>query len=436
MFYIENKSNKFINVILCIIYAYVYDYIYKIYMYGLFDYAEVQYVEMSNIMFLAFISISVFPIVFYKGFINLATAYSFLVYILVYVPCIHSTFVTGEISDFNKYNYIIIFFIMMSVFFLTDNMYLMKELFNRYNKNFSIIKSITIFECITVLIMLYLILKNISSLKFVNFLYESDIMYETRALNAENRSTLDGYLIAWTKGAFLPMLLIYNLVNRKTVKTIVIIVGYVFVFMMDMQKITIIYPIVLIVLYLWLLNDKKISYNFHKYIIISLLIISLLLLLNLDNQIAFSLAAIVILRTQCIAGWLNSIYLSFFETHQYTYFTHINLVNMFTNAYPYDDSLGRVVCYNMMNANANFILMDGYSGLGVVGVIIVGLVFVILKGLLNSISIKYDYRIVLLIFIPAIASSLNVSIFTAMLTCGLMLLYLIFLFGDIRFFKK
>ena len=139
----------------------------------------------------------------------------------------------------------------------------------------------------------------------------------------------------------------------------------------------------------------------------------------------FAIAAIVLLRTVCVAGWLTQFYIHFFNENPYTYYSHINIVNYITESYPYTEPLGKVVAYGSQNANANFFLTDGVAACGLAGIVIIGLVFAVILMFINSISARYKKSDMFIMFMPTIAYFLNVSLFTTMLSNGLLILIIL-----------
>lgn len=203
--------------------------------------------------------------------------------------------------------------------------------------------------------------------------------------------------------------------------------GYFVVFMMDMQKITFLLPFVLTTLYFVI--DKRndlVKKYFHAGLLGGMVVVSWPFYICQDNVFLFTLGSIFILRTMCISGYLLTLYIHFFETHPYTYYTHINIVNWATNAYPYSDVLGRAVAEGSMNANATFWITDGVAAMGWSGIIVISAIFILFKTIFNSIELRYDRIFCIMIFLPAVSAMLNASLFTSILSCGFLILYLIF----------
>ena len=266
-----------------------------------------------------------------------------------------------------------------------------------------------------------------NSMHFVNIFTQSGDMYAYREQNSEVES-LGGiaYVQGWLFGAFYPFLLVRYLKMKRRKMAVLPLIGYFLLFAVDMQKMTFLMPFALIFMYYVIsLNEDKICNYLHSFMMVCILIISLVLYIFQDDKIVFTLAAIVLLRTVCVAGWLTQFYIHFFNENPYTYYSHINIVNYITESYPYTEPLGKVVAYGSQNANANFFLTDGVAACGLVGIVIVGLLFAVILMFINSISARYKKSDMFIMFMPTIAYFLNASIFTTLLSSGLFILIIL-----------
>ena len=140
------------------------------------------------------------------------------------------------------------------------------------------------------------------------------------------------------------------------------------------------------------------------------------------------------MRTQCIEGMELNTYLTFFGhdglSHSYTYYSHIGIINAITGMYPYSTSLGHAVTNGGANANGMFWLMDGVAAAGLEGCIFISAIFIFVKGLFNGISNRCNVALFSIISLFTMSMTMNVSLFTALLSCGLILFYLIFVYVD------
>ena len=415
------KTNKLINILIGLAYAFIYHFVYTNYMYVYFSYMYCPDPTPINSSLSLYLFLASSPLLFYKGFNTLASGLSFMVYLLMYIPMIYVTFIT-DISSSTQSGILISLYVFSITCFITDNKYLFKKkwLSQRRQKI-----PFRLLEVTTIILLMFVLIVEGKSLRFVNILSQSDLMYEMRASYSSSRLVITGYLISWLKTAFLPVLLVAYLHSKSRIKYILVLFAYLIMFMLDMQKITFVMPFVVTLVYFL---AKKNSFNkfMHGSIIVFFSTLSLVLVSTINNRLSYSIAAIFIMRMQCLDSWIFSLYLKFFEDHPYTYYSHINFVNALTHSYPYKDALGVVVTEGGMNANASFLVTDGYAALGISGFFIIGSIFIVLKSVFNCIDLRYNRNYVLLTLFPAISSMLNVSLFTAIFSCGFLLLYIIY----------
>ena len=369
-------ANSLTSKFLCvIIYIFIYDYIYEEYIYEIFGYmGSVDYIPMSLPERFSWILLSLLPIMFYHRIEEISTFLSLFIYIFVYI-------------------------------FL-------------------------VIELITLVLTLLFVAMRAGSMHFVNIFTQIDMLYELREQNSgqvEERSLIL-YVQGWLSGAFFPFLLVWYLKYKSYIKSGLVLFGYLLLFMVDMQKITFLLPVILIMFfYLIKWKEETICNRLHSIMFWALIIFSSLLMAvsDSDNKVLFAIVSIVLLRTVCVTGWLTQMYLHFFQENPFTYYTHINIVNAITNAYPYDVPLGMAVAYNSQNANATFFLTEGIASWGIIGVAITGGIFLFILYLINSITSKYHKSDIFVLFIPSLASMLNASIFSTLLTGGLFILIIL-----------
>jgi len=415
------RAKKLLNISVAIVYSIVYDYVYRNYVSVVCGYMnERENHEMNSDTFLFYLFITVFPFVFFKGTKTVASVYSFFMYILVYIPVINALFVYGFPNNVRD-SVALPMLLMMTISFLTDKKTILKHLVLGKSK----IDNIKPIEAITVIMFLVLIALNHSQMHFANIAKSSELY----GLREKNDISLV-YFMCWLRSVFVPLLLILYLKNKCYIKYALGMVAYILLFMLDKQKITLVYPFLLTGIY-YALTRKKMEVEYFYFIIFGVFTIIPLFLLAIssENLLLHTISVIFIMRTMCIAGMETERYVQFFmmEDNPYTYYTHINFVGTITGAYPYNESIGQVVAGDGSNSNATFWMMDGIAAAGIMGIII-GIVFILFKSLMNSIGIKCSMVVAIPILMYSIQAMANVSIFTSMITHGAILIYLVFLF--------
>lgn len=414
--------------IICpLIYILLYDFIYEEYIWGVFGYMRgIDYIPMDFFKRVSWIILSVLPMIFYHRINELSTFICLFVYIFVYIPFIHALFVIYGFPLSLVYAYTTILCIFFILYFQIDRIPLIK------NIQLGPVVPIYIVEIITLLLTGIFVASRAGSMHFVNIFTQMDVLYDLREQNSEKvgERNIILYLQGWLVGAFYPFLLIWYLKYKSHIKATCILIGYILLFMVDMQKSTFFIPFLLITFY-YLIKTKEnvICDRLHSIILLSISAISFILIIVSDsdnNSILFTITSIVLLRTVCVTGWLTQMYVHFFQENPYTYYSHINIVNAITNGYPYDVPLGMAVAYHNQNANATFFLTEGIASCGLTGIIITGFIFLAFLYILNSLCFRYHKSDIFVAFIPSLISLLNASIFSTLLTGGLFILLLLF----------
>lgn len=426
------KNHIIVNVIIATMYVCFYDFIYKAYVCTLF---RETYIPLSSAQYGELILFGIIPIFFYKGLSNIASIFSLFTYILAYIPFNETLAVGGWRQDFLDYR--IVFFLSMCIFFLTDSITIGDHFFcKKPNVKFSTFRKVSYF------FLVFVVLLNVSNLHLTNFMQNRADLYDLRANLKVVGGTPVVYLIYWFKNVILPILLVSSLIRKEILHFFFAFLGCICMFMIDQQKITFFAPFAIVLLFcIYKRNPSFVRNSFHNMIMAILIVAPYLCYTFKDvSDAAYELAAILIYRTQCIEGQELNTYLNFFGhdgLHAYTYFSHIGIVNFFTNGYPYGNvALGNVVTGGGSNANGMFWLMDGVAAGGIYACAFISCVFVFVKSLFNGIKKRCSPEMFAIISLFAMSMTMNVSLFTALLSCGLLLLYVLFICVDFHFFKN
>lgn len=409
-------------------YVLVYNILYRDYIVFFFYYMGLEYVEMDILKTITWVILSVLPFLFYRGIRNISSAFTFFVYIFAYIPIVHAFFITYGVSTAIAISYSLVLCIFFVLFFsISPDKPLFKKIVVHPQLKFQVVEIATL--CLTLLVvgLMY------KSLHFVNILTERDLLYTFRQ---ENSDTITGggmqivaYFQGWLLYAFYPFLLVTYLMRKSWIKICCIVAGYVVLFMIDMQKLTLLLPYPMLIMYFLLYKKQEIlKYATHNIIFYAILFLSAVLFIYKDDELMFDIGCVLLLRTICVAGWLTQYYVHFFSQHPFTNYGHISFVNSIFHNYPYGDvPLGKVVAYGVQNANANFILTDGYAGAGLVGIVVICIFFYFLLQFINTVTSEYKLVEAFVMLIPTIAIFLNISLFTTFLSNGFILLLLLFM---------
>lgn len=416
------KNIKFFNVIFAMLYILVYRSIYKDYLAVDWDYFGYSVNNESQIEIWIANSLCIIPILFYKAKRCLSDFIAVLLYLMANVPIIIA--LQYYYSNFGGIVYELVFTISMIVFFLASSD---KKSYNSIKYKQHIIPSkfwigLCIFSC------LFVVLAYGSTLNFASF----EKVYDQRAsvdVVASNYPIL-GYLPTWAAYFLGPLVLSLGLHKHKPYLIALGVFTLVLMYMALALKAVIIIPIMVVGFYYIFANEKVKSIVYLFPFLVILISILTLYLFNSksDSVFALALGAVFFLRTIGISSMLAPAYIDVFTTNQYTFFSHIRIVNLFTGMYPFKNPDLGVAVWNIysgssdsMNANANFLITDGIASFGVVGVIIITIVFYYILVYLNRLSYKCNANFVLCAFTGISLALMNVSLFTTLLTGGMLL---------------
>lgn len=419
-----------INVAAMLAYAAFYDYIYRDFICEVFAYTGTKtYIPMSFSHYVLYLVQAVLPIVFFKGVKNIASLMSFFTYFFVYIPFVNNLNVAGYPTNLSV-PYSIVFLIFMCLFFVTDYIYMLKAPFKRGIKQRI---GFPVFELLSLGMLLVVAAANIRNIHFVNIITQSEVMYEMREANRETGpGGLILYLSYWLKYAILPCLMVIYLKKKQHFRYAISFAAIILMFMIDMQKITFLMPFVITAVYFFYNKHKEtFSKYFHLLITACFIVFPFIFNLMKGNRLMLEIGCVLINRTQCIEGIELGTYLRFFgdgTRNPFTHYTHISPIRKLFGGYPYQFSLGRAVTGGGANANGTFWLMDGVAADGVMGVVIISLIFIVFKAIFNSIGCRYDLNLCTIILLFALVALLNVSLFTALLSCGMLVFYFMFAF--------
>lgn len=267
-------------------------------------------------------------------------------------------------------------------------------------------------------------------------------VYELRAESGVlAEGTYVSYPIMLLGSCVFPILISVGLVQRKYLWALYGIAGEVFLYSVVGLKSYLFSAIIMLGIYFLI---RKSVQNFGLKLSVALLLVIASVnftVLNSEgefNMIVSIIASMLFMRTICMGGMLTAEYYSFFERNPKTYYSHINMINKFVDT-PYGNMpIGNVIGYEFngdseLNSNANFWASDGIAALGLPGIVFISLICCIVFWVLDSAAQKHDIRFAILSVTVICLALLNMSLFTTILTGGLLLLIvLLFLFPAIK----
>lgn len=295
-----------------------------------------------------------------------------------------------------------------------------------------------VFNIITFVMLGYIIFLFKDNLSFINF-FATEAVYEMRfaGREIESQSPFAGYFIMWLSNVMFPFTYCVGLISKSKYKIIISIIGMIILYMTMANK-----QYLFILLFLFLIYRLFRSHYQQKIFIfvMTLLIVSTVLLLanvyiNIPvvNQIVFLFSSIILLRTVYTSTMMSVYYNVFFETQPHTYYSHVSGINQLIQ-YPFNNPLGievgtYFVNIEKFNANANFFITDGLAAIGLPGILIMGLICSFIFYLFDSFAKRNSGILGILIISSSAIALMNVSLFTTLISGGL-ILYIILIKND------
>ena len=412
-------QNKFVIISIGLIYTYLFYLSYILVLNTVYGYMGFEIIESRldnvNVTLCTFL-FSVTPLIFYNGIKQISSFLAIFIYYILYVPIIVSYFF--ELSGSSGYLLYqqLLFMIGMSIIFLSDHI----NFKGRFIINSKINISHMLF-IVTILIITYIIIIYHDNLRFVSI----EDVYVQRSSNKDfGQRNIFGYIYIWLSNALIPFLLSYGLFAKKYKYFLLGILACLIVFMATAAKSVLTYPLLILLIYLFI-RGRSLKHTF-AFIGLGL---SLLLLIIINSDVNL-LTSLFLMRTIGNGGSLTRHYHDFFLSHPHTYYSHVNVVNLFTNSYPFKDlSIGQVVgreyySYDM-NANANFWATDGIASLGDMGIIISSVILFLVFVVFNNLSKSYNKLFLIMILIPYLFSLLNTSLFSSVISGGAFIIFLL-----------
>ena len=422
-----HKYVKIITLIIAILYIWEHHYSYNHFVVDAYNYAGIDHKPEDSINFFWLVIISYIPLLFFKNIKNVASGFSFMSYIFIYIPFINTLF-SSSIPISLALPYGAVFMLIMIMFFITDNLCLFKASFLRSSSK--PLLSFKTFEVGVAVLFLFLLFIYRNNISYFDMFAESDDLYDFRGGNSlvQAGGVLGLYMLLWTENVFLPILLVCSYL-QKSKKFYIYLFSFILIYMIVKTKVTMVMPFVMWgALFLYRRRRELIEKYFHIIFMVALGLSSLFLCKLYEKEPIYTpFATLLNYRVQSVEGAQLQRYLNFFEINHnpYTYYSHIKVVNSITNSYPYKESIGQAVAGNGSNSNATFLLMDGVAAMGIIGCIVSALLFILIKSTLNPLSYRYKYFSLIIILLYSFNSVINTSLFTSLFSFGIIVFYLI-----------
>jgi hypothetical protein len=230
----------------------------------------------------------------------------------------------------------------------------------------------------------------------------------------------------WLAGFFLPLAFAVAVQRRRPLWMGLVVAGYVLAFGLAGSKQTLFALGYLAAIFVWtrFVPRRRFAWLAIGFAIL-LLVPELLQLLGPTGELVGRWYTLIVnVRIFGIPQLSIAQYYDFFASNPLTYGSHIKGVDLLV-AYPYSTdvpfTVGEFFYGRPIGANVGMWAQDGIASFGILGVILVSVVAATVFWLLDSVSVGLDARMVI-VSLGVIATSLtNVSLFTTLLSGGLLL---------------
>jgi hypothetical protein len=255
-----------------------------------------------------------------------------------------------------------------------------------------------------------------------------DVIYVQRERGAAG-NLLQGYAQTYFGYVFSPALLIFGLVKKSYLLVISGVCGAIVLYMITAEKAVFLYPFFVVALYVIIRSKSKImtSATFIAFIFSTVLFLSVFF--YQDSSIARFFSWYLGIRSLLIPGVFIAHYSAFFGEQGYTLWGHISIIGRLFDTpigfltdlrWP---SIGLLVGEDYLNiptlnANANFIASDGIASFGVVGVLVVLVLFSVFLCVLDWCSRGIHPTLVLPLLVPLALTLTNGSLLTSLTSFG------------------
>jgi len=229
-----------------------------------------------------------------------------------------------------------------------------------------------------------------------------------------NSTGIFGYLNGWVNKVFNIFLICYAIFKKNLKLFVLFILVQIIFFGLSGHKIVLFTPILIGMFYIVDRFNNKC--NFIILSLVSVMSLALMLTFFTDNQL---FASLLMRRGFFVPANLNFVYLEFFSTNDFIYWS--NSVLKYFIDYPYELSathvIGEYLGNPRMGANTGFI-GSGYMQMGLVGIITYTIIITILLTLINSFKNLPNWLLNSVMVIPLISVFSGSDLPTSFLTHG------------------
>jgi hypothetical protein len=283
-----------------------------------------------------------------------------------------------------------------------------------------------VFACIAICLVLWMLFVFRHHLSIGSL---EDIADVRAAQNELSEGKLVNYAFMLLTGAINPFLMGWGLYNKRGWLFMIGALGQVLVYAVGATKGSLA-SIIFIPSFYFLLRKGRYPFGlkltYGTLVLVAILCLSLIIVNYEPGPVHTVALFVVLMRTLSVDGLETAQYYDFFKHNPLTYYSHVKGINMFVH-YPYSYPVGQEIglAYagtTELDQSAHFWATDGIGGLGLPGILIMGAFCALVFWVLDSASQRHDSRMAALVTTYAAYNIADISIFTSLLSGGLIVL--------------
>lgn len=267
-----------------------------------------------------------------------------------------------------------------------------------------------------------------------------DDIYAQRELGKAD-SLVYGYAQVYFGYVISVGLVALGLFYKKGVAILIGLIGCLVLYAITAERTIFILPIFVYMVHKLIMSKRQTSW-FLIFIFVSGLYFLFIGEFGDYNKLTKDFGFYFLTRVVAIPGMFFTDYLNYFGEVGYTNFTHAKGFGLFFEASsalihdPLYPELGRIVARDVYginsNSNASFLATDGAAGFGLIGVLIVSVVLSIILSVINFLTKNWPLQLIVPVMAPMALTLTNGSIFTVMLSFGMLFWIAIFCFYKVK----
>ena len=395
-----------------------------------------NYVGMSPEKYIILL-LFIFLVVFFLP-VKLRNSSDIFVWILsffLYIPI--NVFYAGSVDIVGPLDLLVFLTVGLSFVLIALPSHLMRkrEIFGISDSNMNY-RKIMAFLVIVWVVLLFVLIQKYASILSLRGL---DEVYIQRSLGKAD-SLLYGYAQVYFGYVISLALVVLGLFHKQKIVLLLGVLGCLFLYSITAEKTIFILPV--FIYFVYLLSVSKNPILWLVLFVFSLgCYFFIIACWGAYNQLLKDLGFYLLTRVVAIPGLFFVDYFNYFSEIGYTNFSHAKGFNLFFNASPMlaqdplFPELGRIVARDVhgidSNSNASFLSTDGVAGFGLLGVLIVSFFMSVILFMINYLTKYWPLQITLPLMAPMALTLTNGSLFTVLLSFGLLFWLFMFFFSRV-----